>query len=321
MSLFFKAILWLGLLAAILALIGMLLVQIQIFSPLVRVYDNYPYLGDSIRAQALTPSPTTLANILSIGIIFLISKIWIQGDRKLFYWIALILMLLACFLTLSKGVLLLAAGILFIFSRTPKLSSFLKKSFQIGMFLFAAAYLFGTHFLVVDKNHPQLAEIKAAPFNTGEVIASTKTKLFIPTAYTALKEASLTIGNRNLLAGVGAGNHNLLVGQLKTEGLFPEQIPNFDPHSTYFGGFAELGLLGVASIALIVVFISRMSFKLLKKYPSDYFTIALVSCLLVMSLEAIATDILNFRHFWILLAALGFLKYQGDHNGLPAGIN
>lgn len=285
---FFTAILCMGSIAAIFALLGMLLYLLKIPNSLIWIYENFPYFGDSIRLQGFALRPTMLANILSISTLFLFSKMWIQADRKLFHWLLLVLMMLACILTLSKGILLLTGGILFICSQRPKLSNFLKRLLQTGMFVFLAVYLFGTHFLIVDKNHPQLTAIQIAPFNTGEPIASTKAKLLLPTAYTALKQASFTMGNQHILTGVGAGNHNFYIDQLKKEGRFPKQIPNLDPHSTYFGGFAELGALGLLSIFLMIFIIGKISSKLLRRYPYDYFTVALVSCLLVMSLEAIA---------------------------------
>ncbi|MEM8525853.1 MAG: O-antigen ligase family protein [Bacteroidota bacterium] len=318
----FYSFLFLGLLAAVFALLGMLLYLLEIPTSLVWIYEHFPYFGHSARVQGFALRPTMLANILSISMLFLASKMWLQGGQKLSYWIAFLLMLLAAVLTLSKGILLFIVGLLFVLSKTSNLSSFTRRITQLGMFLCAFAYLFGTHFLVVDKAHPQLEAIQAASFNVGDPIADTETKLIIPTAYTALKQASLKMGSQHWLIGIGAGNHNQYVGQLKQKGDFPNQIPNLDPHSTYFGGFAELGILGLLAILCIVFIVGKSCVQLLKQSPKDYFTIALISCFLMMGLEAIATDILNFRHLWVLFAALGFLTYrQGNQSGLPAGMN
>ena len=158
-----------------------------------------------------------------------------------------------------------------------------------------------------------LEEIKKRSFNTGEIIGETKNSFIIPTAYATLKQSAFHLGKKHWLTGVGAGNHGIYFHELKEEGLFPKHIPDYDPHSTYFGSFAEIGIFGLSAILYLTFVLFKMSNHLLttKKYYN--LKVATSACLLIFFMEAISVDAINFRHLWLIFAILSAI-YNLEQN-------
>ena len=313
----YKAILWMGLLAAFFGIIGTILTYIKIENSLGFIYVRYPYFGDIIRAKGFTSSPHMLASILNVSILFSITHFFFGQKRNMLQLIAICIMLLAYLLTFAKIVVLLLIGIIFIFILKGK-NRFLPKP-RKWFLLFCSmclliVYIMGTHFIIINKNNSELELIKKERFNSGETIYENNNFYIFPTTYTVLKKSSIYLGKKNLFTGIGAGNHGLYFHDLKKQGMFPKQILNYDPHSSYFGSFAELGILGLISVLYLFFIIKKISFLIMKNKPG-IIEISLISCLLIFSLEAISADILNFRHFWVILALLSSL-YSKQNNAL-----
>ena len=113
------------------------------------------------------------------------------------------------------------------------------------------------------------------------------------------------------LFGIGPGNYNQYISELKEVGLHPLNFPNWDPHSTYFGVLAENGIFGL--ISLVGIF-SLIIYKLLKHYPSqNIYNYALASIIVGLLIDGISLDIMKFRHLWVLIAIISIsCKISGE---------
>ena len=110
------------------------------------------------------------------------------------------------------------------------------------------------------------------------------------------------------LFGVGTGNFNNAIHDLKRQGLFPGKFPDFDPHSTYLGILAENGIFAFVLWLTMLGFILKQ-FMVRSDLLTNNFTLGLFLILLTFVIESAATDIFNFRHLWLFFAlALTYLQ-------------
>ena len=114
--------------------------------------------------------------------------------------------------------------------------------------------------------------------------------------------------------GVGTGNFNEQLRMYKNKGLIPEKLSGFDPHSTYLGAFAENGFFAGIMLLVFFAFVLKKFIKR-KDLFNDSFLLALFLIYLIFLIEAISTDIFNFRHLWLFFA-LAFVYLQRDESAI-----
>jgi len=303
-----KGVLWMGILAAIFGILGIFTTYFWGENTLGFIYKDYPYFGDTIRVEGFTTTPHMLASILNVSIIFLLISVLEKRDFKKI--ILLLILSLAYIFTFAKIIVLLIIGAIFIFIKKQNVSinSLLKNLLRLFSIFLFAFYMFATHFIFVGKNNPHLETIKEKAFNTGEIIGETQNSFIIPTAYATLKQSAFYIGKEYWLTGVGAGNHGIYFHELKNEGLFPKHIPDYDPHSTFMGSFAETGIFGFLAILFLAFSLFKISNQLLKTKKYYNLKIALAGCLLIFFMESISVDSINFRHMWLIFAILSAIQ-------------
>lgn len=308
-----KGIVWLGIIAATFGIVGIYITHSWGNNLLGFIYEDYPYFGDIIRVKGFTSTPHMLASILNVSILFLLVSMFDKKNTQSFVF--LFLLTLAYIFTFAKIVVLLVIGVIFIFikKQTETINPFLKNALRLFSILLFAFYMFATHFILIKKDNPNLEAIKEKAFNTGEIIGETKNSFIIPTTYATLKQSAFHLGKKHWVTGVGAGNHGVYFHDLKEEGLFPKHIPDYDPHSTFLGSFAETGIFGFAAIIYLTFVLFKMSNQLLKTKKYYNLKLALAACLLIFFMEAISVDAINFRHMWLIFAILSAI-YNLEQN-------
>ena len=266
----------------------------------------FPYLIENVtQAKGFTPTPNMLASIIMIGIFFQIHKIY--NNRKLYTSnILLFVTLMIGFLvTFSKTIVCLLIGITLIwyFHNKPKLSLTLQTVTKIAVAGLFIAYIFGTHFIIVEKD--QDFELLKGDYIAGPVLIETANYSIYPSQYWSLNEISFEAINQSFPWGLGPGKFNDYAHELKKNDAYPTHVPYPDPHSTYLGTLAEIGLLGLITFFGIIFFVIKFSRKILSNHAADQnmFT-SLPTVFIVIGIEAISTDVMNFRHYWILLILL-----------------
>ena len=191
-----KGILWLGLLAAIFGILGIFTTYFLGENPLGFIYEDYPYFGDTIRVKGFTSTPHMLASILNVSILFLLVSMFDKRNTQSF--IFLFVLTLAYIFTFAKIVVLLVIGAIFIFikKQTKTINPFLKNGLRLFSMLLFAFYMFATHFILIEKDNPNLEAIKEKAFNTGEIIGETQSSFIIPTTYLTLKQSAFHLGKK-----------------------------------------------------------------------------------------------------------------------------
>ena len=303
-----KVIILSSLVAALTGIIGFVLGYLDLDTTL-SITRPFPYsIENVIQAKGFTPTPNMLASIIMIGVLFHVQKLsmnLINSKRK--DHLILLILLLGFMLTFSKTIVCLLIGIILVLyfnykstlAKTWRLTS---KTAAVTLFI---VYILGTHFIIIEKD--QDSEQLKGDYIAGPALIEIANYTIYSSQYWSYKEISIEAINQSLPWGLGPGKFNDFAHELKKYDAYPTHVPYPDPHSTYLGTFAENGLLGLIALSGIIFFIikySRAIYVLNEHSFDQYILTCLPSIFIVIGIEAIPTDVMNFKQYWILLILL-----------------
>jgi len=289
--------------------IGLTLLTQDINIGVFQIFYSYPYFGDLYRLKVLTNEPVMLVSILSIP--FWIITAIINGKiktnsinkRALILLIIIIgLMLLG---TYGKSLPFILAILILYFNTLVKNKKIIFVSLFASFLIISSILL--THIIVTQK-----------PFREKEVYGLAIPFLKIDNYY--LYKSWYFVQKDNALKEFiehpyfGCGGGNLLnVINLKYKKM-EETIsrPAYDPLSTYTGILAEYGISGFLTLLFLMFTIYKEVVRLPDSNSLKWIFICSFSYFM---LEAISTDIQNFRHLWILLGFFGVTVRSQQYPG------
>ena len=291
-----------GVFTSIIGFIGVFLLLFGIDNTLVKYFENYPIFGNIYRMSAMTEEPIMLMSISGVFILIVVADI-LNRKRHTAILIAVCIMTLAAIMTFTKSFVMLIASIIVMLAYYSPILKKMKSIIWVGIL---SIFLFLSHFSIVSKSNFEQNKyfhaLEKTPFSEfGDVY-------LMRTCYGVLKETNMIAFMRHPLVGLGGGNFTVFTRQLKTEGIYPTYLSDFDPLSTYFGALSELGIIGF--IALLALYYSifstwkRVAFSNFEKNEDTAFWILLGGVLLFMVSEGFVTDTMNFRHYWVVIACL-----------------
>jgi hypothetical protein len=127
----------------------------------------------------------------------------------------------------------------------------------------------------------------------------------MPTTYVFNKLASWHAVTRRWPWGVGPAGQPASTETLRRERVYPAMITLTDPHSTYSGVAAELGVAGAAALLLLLGTVVVTLGRLARDRATPTWVIAsYTGAGAAFLLEAIATDLMSCRHYWWLIAVV-----------------
>ncbi len=272
-----------------------------------QVYINYPYFGDSYRLQGFTTTPSMYVSIITMCIASCLCNGFFY-ERKKSDVLAGVIFSIVAVLTLAKSILF----ILFLWS------AFLLYAFRLPKFLVPAVLLvlsivhfLSSHFLIMPDQTKSDQGLLNSPYSSNEMLFRVGDYTVVASGYYCFKKTAWYLFRQNPLHGTGPGNYNSQVEHLKKTGIYPSHLPNYDPHSTYFGALAVLGWPGFA--ALLLLCLSLYSFLSAGRHQNGPFHFTLIILAGILLAEAISMDIMNFRHYWIYFAmVLAFNRRKPD---------
>lgn len=305
-----------GVVASLSGILGYGLSFMNIENPLAwNTKSYYPYLGYVYRAKGWMITANMLASFLTMVLLLKIAHLLANQQWSLKNNFILSLLFVGLILTFSRLIIVFFIGVLVLMYFHPKHLSFRQKiTLRVSILGLFVLFNFGTHFLILNKNTTKWQQLTRNYATEKQAISLDKNYLLAPTPYWILKGTSIEIGKRHLPFGIGSGQSNTYLSVLKKEGYYPASFSFFDPHSTYFGAFAEVGILGLLSLLILFFIVGKTLKQLLTHTKTQHKALlhGLTACFVVISIEAISCDLMNFRHYWVLLAVLGFLNEKRD---------
>jgi hypothetical protein len=296
--------------AALLGLVGFGLSVAGIGSPLASSSTSlFPYLGSAARALALTTTANMLASILMLGTLLVLFA-W-EGPR----WLRLVLgpvLVLGLAVTLSKTILSFGAGLAVatcvLRRRNPRRSRLPLIAAVAAVAALASAHVTLTHFLVVPASSDRAIleeDMLIAGDPVGSFSLGAERYEVLRTNYFFSKRTGLVAVQRTWPVGLGPGGQPAFVDELMQEGLHPDNLWHAAPHSTYLGAAAEAGLAGLLGLLgfLAAMVVATRRILASASLPRGL-AAAAAGALVALLIEAVSTDVMNFRHYWWLAAVL-----------------
>lgn len=303
-------------LAAAMGMLGFALSQMGIHTPLAFSADSaYPYLGNAARARALTAWPNMLASILMLALLLLAAGAASRLSANL-RRAAAGLLTLGFALTFSKTIVPLAVGlpIAWALRRGRELSRLARLGLGLSWLAAALAFAVCSHVVVLcgavgHERFERAMFISGEPLLAGEFDG--RRCAAYATSYFFQKRASLIAMEQSWPWGIGPGRHPAFVGRLQREGRYPEKLWRAVPHSTYSGAAAELGLAGVFGLASFLSGLGLGIRNALRRDSTRTLAVAAAAAFAALLIEAIATDVMHFRHYTWLAALVGATAARG----------
>jgi hypothetical protein len=274
------------------------------------VITPVPYLGHAPRAQAFTAGPQMLASLLLLAVpLFVAHRMprgWRGRDRAL-----LLLLVIGLAATVSKTALCLAAGLTVMWASAPRQPPprhvHGRAWIALGAWVIVAGlFTAASHVMVIRA--AEAPAMRDAQLIAGEPVAAFRWRgepwVAVPTTYVFNKQVSLLAAWRRWPAGLGPAGQPPFALDLQDSGQVPRTVW-LTPHSTYLGAMAELGVAGLLALALLLaaggVTVRRL---LASESGSRWEAAAYAGAGAAFLIEAISTDLLNCRHYWLLLGVM-----------------
>jgi len=282
-------------------LLGLILLTQHINIGVFQIFYSYPYFGDLYRLKVLTNEPVMLVSILSIPFWIIIAlmdgKIKVNSIKKRDLILSMVFIGLMLLGTFGKSLPFILA-ILFLYFISHLKS---KNKGIIFIRIFTAFFIISsillTHIMVTKK-----------PFREKEVYGLAIPFLRIDNYYLykswyyVQKENAIKEFIEHPFFGCGGGNLLNVINLKYKESEETISRPVYDPLSTYTGILAEYGISGFLAFLFLMFTIYKEVVRLPDNNGLKWIFICSFSYFM---LEAISTDIQNFRHLWILIGFLG----------------
>lgn len=293
--------------ASLLGAIGVAMSALGIDTPLTLTAE-YPYIGTTARARALTATPNMLASIQMLALLLLAARaapLRGPGSRRL----AAGVLATGLAFTYSKTTVALAAGLAVVWALRQRGTS---RAVRLGMasawLVAAAIFAVFSHYVLVC-NAAQRGPLERAMFIAGEPwlrldLVGRECGVH-PTNYPFNKRASLIAIEWSWPWGIGPGRHPAFTQTLEREGLYPKTLWPGTPHCSYTGAVAELGLAGLVGLVAFLVGLMMGVRDALRGESTRPLGVAAAAALAALLIEAIATDVMHFRHYTWLAALVG----------------
>jgi hypothetical protein len=264
----------------------------------------YPYhKNDITHINGLLDNYNMLSYIMLSGFIFSIFKCCI--NRPYFFFSSLLLFSIILFFFIKAKIVFLVflVSIVFFIFFHYKNKSFSKYYLFFSLILIIIFYSLVTNFIILEKNFTNHTEViqnlkyytKVPLFSLGnyDIYGS----LFYKLKVVAFEQAK----SFNFFVFQSLDYNSFLEFFSNTKGNDFKIISNFEPHSLYFSFLGEYGLLG---LLIIMIFFSYPFYLILTHKNLSIDAIAALTILIIYYIEAVNTDIINFRFLWIVLAFL-----------------
>lgn len=294
-----KFLIYSGVVASILSILGFLLGQLFNINYLNTFFPHYPMTGDTYRGHGLIRGPMIASDLMCVSMLVLLqnlenNKLLVSKSKKIF----ILILSLGLLSTLTKSILILIGLILLFYPVRGKFKIFYR---YLGG-LIILAYLIMSHFLIKKNTSEFHQYFKNSPYSSNTYYQITDNYLLVPTIYSTQKYISIKAGLENFPFGIGGNYHMKYAQKLFEDGVVSANV-TLAPHSTYFGAFGELGIFGLIAVCSM--------YYLAYTYSKNYCLGQYHMILAFIILSGVTIDNMNLRHHWVIFGVLlGCTLYQ-----------
>jgi O-antigen ligase len=265
-----------------------------------------PYIGATVRLSGLTASASMFACVLAVSLPFAMMHPAIRASRARLAAVAAIFAAAAA-LTFSHSIAGIAVAALIV--AWPQL--------RFAPVRIAAAA--ATVLVVLAFNFAALVAIRSVgttPLRDDSVfqygVDRGRTEIagvnveYQTMSYLRIKQVAWDAFVSRPLTGIGLDRFHSVTEMAYQEGRLTTSYRAIDPHSTFFGRFAEAGVIGGLTLIVLWLAIGRASLtKWLMPREFDWIAIAAAAGIAGTLVNSMNADVMNFRFLWV---ALGLVR-------------
>jgi O-antigen ligase len=300
----------LALSGGVLAFIGLCAAAVRMISGIsitaLSPMTTLPYIGDTVRLSGLTASASMFACVLAVSLPFALMHPAIRASRAGLAVVAAIFGAAAA-LTFSHSIAGIAVAALIV--AWPQLR------YQPSRIAATAAAVL----VVLAFNFAALVAIRsvgATPLRDDTVfqygVDRGRTEIggvnveYQTMSYLRIKQVAWDAFVSRPLTGIGLDRFHSVTEAAYQEGRLTTSYRAIDPHSTFFGRFAEAGLIGGVTLLGLWLAIARGGIQLWRTRGGfEWIAIAAVAGIAGTLVNSINADVMNFRFLWV---ALGLVR-------------
>ena len=274
-------------------------------------YEDYPYFGTVYRASAAAGGATALLFLTWLPWLDDYARWRKSGSCPWFFLVCLPLYVL----TLSKEVLI--ALILLI--AMERIFSRARLWHYIVVAGLLAVYSFSTHFLIQKPQDIEGTVFTTAEYSPGKIAYRSDRVQLLETTYLSLKRVAVWESSQRPVFGIGADQFQQTLQDDRPTQIYPEHLPPYGPHSTWFGTLVEAGYLGLAGLILMVAGITHKIRSNLTFGPESarHYNACLSIFWVGLAAASFNCDYLHLQYVWVPIGiVMGQVGPKWEQDGL-----
>jgi hypothetical protein len=312
---------WLGLAAAgsagigVAAAIGYAALGVEV--PDIGRPQPLPYLGPIFRLSGPAASAEMFANFLTVAAPAVLGHaLAAEGRWRWWWWLAFGLVVAAAGLTFAHAVAGLPAALLVYL--WPRWAHGRLRALRVGLVLLTAALVLALNAMVVVSvrevrlEHGTNSRLGPPPYMYGyqsEGQGPPMTVLSVSynwMSYYLLKRVAWKTFWEAPLTGIGLGRFYDATERAYRDGELHVRYREIDPHSTLLGRLAETGIVGGATLVLMVAAFLWLGVRLHRDADPEaaWRARAVLAGIVGLLVSSVNVDIMNFRLLWLGFALL-----------------
>jgi hypothetical protein len=141
-------------------------------------------------------------------------------------------------------------------------------------------------------------------------------------SYLRLKQVAWDAFRGSPLAGIGLDRFHQVTAIAHAQGRLTAPYRAIDPHSTFFGRFAETGVIGGSTLIILWIAIAIACDRLRARDPGGWIALAVTAGIVGTAVNSLNADVMNFRFLWVALGLVrGLLVSEAtiDERGVERG--
>lgn len=270
-----------------------------------------PYIGDTVRLRALTASEAMLACLLAMSVPFVAAHPLVTASRIRAAGSAVVLGI-AALLTYSHAIAGIAVSTLIASWRSIRSRPPLRMAAAAVTVLIVVALNFAASI--------SIRSIGASPFrddtvfyyavDSGRAEIGGVTVDYQTMSYLRLKQVAWDAFSASPLVGIGLDRFHRVTEIAHAQGRLTARYRAIDPHSTFFGRFAETGIIGGGTLIILWIAIAVACDRLRARDPDHWIALAVTAGIVGTAVNSINADVMNFRFLWVALGLVRGLMAQ-----------
>jgi len=272
-----------------------------------------PYIGQTLRLRALTASESMFACVLAMSIPFAVRHPFVLAARTRVAGSG-VLLGAAALLTYSHSVAGVAVSTLITAWRSLHSHLTLRAAAVVLTILVVSGLNLAATIAVRSLGASSLRDNSVFQYGVdhGRAQVAGVEIEYQTMSYLRIKQVAWDAFMSRPLIGIGLDRFHSVTEIAFAEGRLTAPYRAIDPHSTFFGRFAEAGLIGGITLIVLWLAIAAAVQRLWSGQADSWIVIAVTAGIAGTFVNSMNADVMNFRFLWVALGLVRGLTVSDD---------